>query len=95
MTEVGLLGDTDTAGSPPNSKDTDIGLPTALWFLHWHLQSGLVLNGHSCGFDSGEIHESVEGGLNTSTRSPNTNKMSLDSGALPLPKIFKLTSPFL
>jgi hypothetical protein len=52
MTEVGLLGDTDTVGSPPNFKDTDIGLPTALWFLHWHLQGGLDLNGCSCGFDS-------------------------------------------
>jgi hypothetical protein len=53
MTEVGLLGDTDTVGSPPNFKDTDIGLPTALWFLHWHLQGGLDLNGCSCGFDGG------------------------------------------
>jgi hypothetical protein len=30
---------------------------------------------------AGEIHESVDGGLNTSTRHPNTNTMSLDSGA--------------
>ena len=42
-----------------------------------------------------EIHESDEGGLNPSTRHRNTNTMSLDSGALPLPKIFNLTSPFL
>jgi hypothetical protein len=46
------VGDTDTVGSSPNSKDTDIGIPTALWFLHWHLQGGLDLNGCSCGFDS-------------------------------------------
>jgi hypothetical protein len=49
----GIVGRYRYGRSSPNSKDTDIGLPTALWFLHWYLQRGLELNGCSCGFDSG------------------------------------------
>jgi len=77
---VGLLGDTDTVGPPrtPKIQISDfrqpcgscIGICKEVWNSMGAAAALIVA----------AIHESVEGGLNTSTRHPDTNTMSLDSG---------------